>query len=232
MNEKIRSEVNDVLGADTSGHSIDHVDRVVRMSMEFAEHEAADPEITSLIALLHDADDYKLFGRESAENLTNATKILDRNAIDAKIARQVLKAIPMMGYNNYLEGIRPDTIEGKIVSDADMNDAIGARGLIRVFEYNASKGRPFFDKSISPVTDELSAEEYRASPNEHAVQHFFDKLLLIPDIMMTKSGYKEAKERAIVMEEFLKEMFREEDAQEWLEYLDAFIKNKSRVLAP
>ena len=164
-----------LLGADTSGHSIDHVDRVFRLSNEFAVQEGADRDIVSLIALLHDVDDYKLFSRESAENLTNANAIFNTYPVNRKISQHVLKTIHMMGYNNHLEGIRPETLEGKIVSDADMIDAIGAQGIIRTFQYNASKGRLFFDKSIAPVTTDMSAEEYRLANSGHAVQHFFDR---------------------------------------------------------
>ena len=226
MTEQIRSEVMNLLGADTSGHSIDHVDRVHRMSLEFADQEDVDSTVISLIALLHDVDDYKLFGRESADNLTNAKRILSENHVDQKIASHALQSIAMMGYNNYLDGIRPDTLEGQIVSDADMCDAIGAQGLIRVFEYNASKSRPFFDKTILPVGADLTAEEYRTAGNGHAAQHFFDKLLNIPDILMTSAGKAEGQKRSEIMIDFLSEMFREEDAADWQKYLDDFLKNK------
>lgn len=75
--EQIRGDVSQLLSADKSGHSIDHVDRVHRLSMEFAGFECADPGTVSLTAYLHDVDDYKLFGPESAENLTNAKTILE-----------------------------------------------------------------------------------------------------------------------------------------------------------
>lgn len=142
------------------------------------------------------------------------------------MARHVLLNISTMGYNKSLEGIRPTSLEGQIVSDADMCDAIGAQGLIRVFEYNASKGRPFFDKSLPPVAPGMSAAEYKAGTNAHAVQHFFDKLLLIPDILITESGKIEGQKRSEIMEQFLHELFREEGAAEWLTYLDEFLARK------
>lgn len=222
MLDKIRDEVTELLGADTSGHSIDHVERVVNMALAFSEHEDVDVDEVALTAYLHDVDDYKLFGAAHAEALTNAHQILDRHSIDKKLAQRVLLNISTMGYSKSLEGIRPTSLEGKIVSDADMCDAIGARGLIRIFDYNTSKGRPFFVPSISPVSEAFSADEYRAQGNEHAVQHFFDKLLKIPDMMMTDAGKIEATRRKAVMEHFLKELFREERATEWQEYFEAF----------
>lgn len=228
---KIRDEVVELLGADTSGHGMDHVDHVYASSVQFCESEmwygsTVDMDVVRLTALLHDVDDYKLFGTESAEQLTNARAILDRHEIEPRLAQHVLSIIPTMGYNNYLEGKRPETIEGQLVSDADMCDAIGARGLIRVFEYNKSKGRAFFDPSIPPYYGVASAENYRASGNEHAVQHFFDKLLRIPDILMTDAGQQEGRRRAAVMVTFLENLFIEEDAEEWQEYLHLFRARK------
>lgn len=221
--KQIHSDVTHLLGADSSGHGMDHVNRVHALSMDLAVQEGADPEVVELTALLHDVDDYKLFGKENADNLVNATEILNRHNIEAKIAQHVLQIIPSMGYNNYLEGKRPITLEGKVVSDADMCDAIGSQGLIRVFEYNASKGRPFFDRTIAPVPFSADADKYRASGNAHAAQHFFDKLLTIPDILMTDAGQQEGQKRALIMEDFLRELFREEAADDWQEYLKKFL---------
>ncbi|HWT40474.1 MAG TPA: HD domain-containing protein [Dongiaceae bacterium] len=225
--QTIRGEVAELLAQDKSGHGLDHVDRVTTLALTFAQQEGADQGVVELTSLLHDVDDYKLFGAESAENLTNAKTILERHKIGGDMAHHVLSNIASMGYNNYLDGRRPETLEGAVVSDADMLDAIGAQGIIRTFEYNASKGRPFFVKTIPPVSAELSAEEYRAAPNEHAVQHFFDKLLLVPDILMTKSGQKEGATRAKIMTSFLGELFREEGAENWRHHLDEFLNRKA-----
>jgi uncharacterized protein len=219
----IYSDVAYLLGEDTSGHGMAHVDRVRTLALDFATQEGADPKLVELAVLLHDVDDYKLFGKESAENLTNATEILDRHGISTAIAQHVLRIIPSMGYNNFLEKKRPTTLEGKVVSDADMCDAIGSQGLLRVFEYNTSKGRPFFDPSIAPVRTVTDADEYRASGNSHAVQHFFDKLLNIPDILMTDAGQHEGQKRAQTMEDFLSELFREEKAEDWQAYLRDYL---------
>lgn len=224
--EAVRGDVAELLAKDKSGHGIEHVDRVTALALGFARYEQADTSVVELTSLLHDVDDYKLFGAENAEHLTNARAILERHRIHESIGRKVLENISLMGYSKYLEGIRPKTLEGAVVSDADMCDAIGAQGIIRVFEYNASKDRPFFAKTIPPVSSELSTSEYRAAGNEHAVQHFFDKLLLIPDILMTHSGRKEGERRAKIMTSFLGELFREEDAQDWQRHLDDFLNQK------
>lgn len=219
--EEIENAVKELLHSN-DGHGYDHVKRVEKLALEFARQESVNVEIVQLAALLHDVDDYKLFGKESADHLTNANNILDENGIGGDTKLQVLDIIRNMGYNKYLEGVRPTTLEGKIVSDADMCEAIGAQGILRSHVYNLSKGVTFFDKAVMPNQGEKNSEEYRTVKNEHAVQHFFDKLLLIPTILTTNAGRAEGGKRLRVMLDFLKELFREEDAVEWLRYLERF----------
>lgn len=222
MLEEIWSEVKELLGNDTSGHSMDHIQRVYHLALQFVEQESADKNIVALATLLHEVDDYKLFGEESAKNLTNTRRILDSYDTDDDTKSKVIEIIRTMGYNKSLEGTRPNTLEGMIVSDADMCDAIGAVGILRTHAYNASKGSEFFVKALAPKSAVASAHEYRFVTTSHSVQHFFDKLLKIPSMLMTESGRKEGEKRKKIMIDFLAELFREEDAAVWLDYLKEF----------
>ena len=111
-----------------------------------------------------------------------------------------------------------------IVSDADMCDAIGAIGILRTHAYALSKGNEFFDKSLAPQDESVSAADYRAAKKSHSAQHFFDKLLKIPGILMTESGKKEGKRRKAIMSDLLEQLFAEEDAEDWQNYLRTFNK--------
>ena len=227
--EKIEHSVKQLLNGD-DGHGFDHVERVRNMALKFAIQEDANLEIVELACLLHDVDDYKLFGEEAAAGLVNARKILDENNIDQATQLDVLDIIKNMGYSKYLEGIRPATLEGMIVSDADMCDAIGAQGILRTHAYNLSKGNEFFNKETQPVTEEKSATEYRNTKTEHAAQHFFDKLLLINSILMTNAGKQEGVKRQKIMTDFLAELFREEESSRWATYLENYIAKASEPL--
>lgn len=215
----IANDVHELLAKDTSGHGMQHVERVEGLAVSFAKKEGADIGTVALIALLHDVDDYKLFGKESADNLTNANKILDTYDVDKVRKGLALDAIRSMGYNKYLEGVRPATLEGQIVSDADMCDAIGSIGILRTHAYALSKGNEFFDKTQAPIDRSLSADQYRSAKHEHSVQHFFDKLLTIPSILLTESGREEGEKRKNIMTTFLSELFEEEGSHEWQDYL-------------
>ncbi len=230
MNKKLQGYVSDFLrDADEHGHGMSHIERVVAMALAFSEKEGADSHVVMLAAYLHEVDDYKLFGDEDADTLPHAREFLLSLGVSAEIEVHVLDIIKNMGYNKYLKGIRPSSLEGKIVSDADMCDALGVTGILRCHDFGRSKGRIFFDSSVAPVRAEVSSEAYKKKDDQHSVQHFFDKLLLLPDIMMTKSGCDEAAKRQNVMIGFLENLFREEGSQIWLDYLKEFLEEHKIV---
>lgn len=224
MIDKVKIEVFKLLNNDNSGHGIDHIERVLKLSLKLAEQENANKEIVALIALLHDVDDYKLFGKENADNLSNAKKIMNKAKIKMEFQKQVLDSLKCIGYRKALKGLRPKTLEGKIVSDADMLDALGANGILRVYTYCLKNGKPFFDKNIFPIEDleELKKPQTCA---ESSVCHIFEKILRLKAMMLTESGKKEAINRQQIVIDFLDHLFEEEDAWEWKEYLNKFLNN-------
>lgn len=225
----VREDVKNLLQGNNDGHGFDHVERVYELSMVLAEKEKANLNVVGLAALLHDVDDYKLFGTDAAENLTNAKRILAENDVDTVTSEQVCDIIRSMGYNKALRGVRPQTLEGKVVSDADMLEAIGAMGTVRCLAYALARchsgTHQIFDKTVWPEVN-LSSEEYKA-PNrksDNFINHFFEKLLKLKNMMLTTSGREEALVRHEFMLVFLREFFRENNCPEWLEYLREYGK--------
>lgn len=225
MIEKVKEQVYKLLDKDNSGHGTDHINRVLELSLKFAEKENANKEVVSLIALLHDVDDYKLFGVENAENLTNARLIMKNARVADNIQKQVLSALKCIGYSNLLKGFRPETLEGKIVSDADMCDALGVTGVLRVYKYSMKNNKPFFDRNIFPI-ENITADQYTSKCADSSVCHIFEKILKLKDLMMTNIGSKEAKERHQIIVDILYHLFEEENAPEWKEYLDKYLNSK------
>lgn len=223
MIEKVKKQVSELLDKDNSGHGMDHINRVLELSLKFAEKENANKDIVSLIALLHDVDDYKLFGIDNAENLTNAKKIMEDCNVDKNTQEQVCLALNNIGYSKRLKGCCPTTLEGKIVSDADMCDALGANGILRVYTYSLKNGKPFFNKDIFPIED-ISAEKYTRRCADSSVCHIFEKILKLKNLMLTKSGKKEAKSRHQIIVDFLYHLFDEENVPEWTRYLNEYLK--------
>lgn len=226
MTQEIKEYVAELLNKDNSGHGMDHINRVLNLSLKFAEKEKANKDLVALIALLHDVDDYKLFGMEFAENLINAKTIMTNCKINYETQRQVCSELKCIGYSKLLKGIRPKTIEGQIVSDADMCDALGANGILRVYTYSMKNGKPFFNKNIFPI-ENMDAEKYIRKCADSSVCHIFEKILRLKDLMITKSGKEEAKDRHNIIVEFLYHLFDEEDVPEWTSYLTKYLNQKN-----
>ena len=222
MINKVKMQVYDLLNSDNSGHGYDHIERVLKLSLDFAEKEKANKEVVTLIALLHYIDDYKLFGEEHAKNLTNAKSIMNKANVTGEIQDKVLSSLECIGYSKLLKGLRPLSIEGKIVSDADMCDALGVNGILRVYKYSMKNGKPFFDKDIFPI-ENISADKYTGRCADSSVCHIFEKILKLKDLMLTESGKKEAQERHQIVVDFLYHLFQEENAPEWTEYLNNYL---------
>ena len=225
MINEVKKQVYELLNKDNSGHGNDHIDRVLDLSLKFAQKETANTDVVALIALLHDVDDYKLFGEENAENLTNAKSIMNKANVPKDIQNQVLASLKCIGYSKLLFGFRPTTIEGKIVSDADMCDALGVNGVLRVYKYSMKNGKPFFDKNVFPIED-MTADKYTRKCADSSVCHIFEKILKLKDLMMTESGKQEAQERHQIIVDILYHLFEEENTPEWTEYLNEYLKVK------
>ncbi len=224
MIEEVKRQVSELLDKDVSGHGMDHINRVLSLSLKFAEKEKANKEIVALIALLHDIDDYKLFGEESQKNLTNAKRIMDNVNVDSETQKKVCESLKCIGYSKRLKGIVPDTIEGKIVSDADMCDAMGAIGIIRVHQFGLKIDRPFFVRETFPI--ENDSYEYHIKKTVSTINFIIEVLLKYKDLMLTNAGIEEANKRHQIIIDFLYQYFDEEDAPEWTKFLNRYLDNK------
>lgn len=175
--------IRSLFRGNADGHGFDHSLRVWRNAMMIAESEDCDPRIVSLAALLHDADDYKLF---ATENNANARQFLDAHGVTREDADRICAAINAVSFSKN-RGRRPETAEGRIVQDADRLDALGAVGIARTFAFGGGHGRP----------------------PEDSIGHFHEKLLLLKDMMNTEKAREIAEERHEFMEEFLREWDKE-----------------------
>ena len=107
------------------------------------------------------------------------------------------------------DSVVPDTIEGKCVQDAERLNAIGAIGIAGTFVYGGSKGRKIYD----PEKIGMNKEEYQKNQNSTSINHSYEKLLLLKDMMNTTEGRKLAEHRQAVMQEFLNEFMIEWDGE-------------------
>ena len=176
--------IQTLFSRDCGGHDADHTLRVYRNAMVIGDTEPlCDRFVVALAALLHDADDHKLF---QTENNANARSFLVKHPISQEKIECICQLINGISFSKN-RGIRPQTLEGKIVQDADRLDAIGAIGIARAFAFGGERKQPISD----------------------SVQHFYDKLLLLKDEMNTPEGKRIAESRHILMQTFLETLERE-----------------------
>lgn len=202
--------IKEIFSGDSRGHDFYHTLRVYKMAEEIAGQENADVSIVRLAALLHDVDDVKLSPETHAAK-KNAVDFMTANRIDNKVIDAVCKIIDEVSFAGK-DSVVPSTIEGKCVQDADRLDAMGAIGIARAFAYGGSRGRKIYDPEIKPQT-EMSKEEYRKNQNSTSINHFYEKLLLLKDMMNTNTGKAMAEHRQAVMQEFLDEFMEEWDGK-------------------
>ncbi|SFP10966.1 uncharacterized protein SAMN05216343_10376 [Oscillibacter sp. PC13] len=203
LTERAVSCLRDLFQGESSGHDLHHTLRVYRTAMSIAESEGGDRTVIALAALLHDADDQKLF---HTENLANARAFLQENGISPELEERICAVIREISYRG-TDSVTPATPEGKIVQDADRLDAVGAIGIARAFAFGGSRGRPIHDPEEAPKLT-MSAAEYAANQGT-SINHFYEKLLKLKDLMNTEYGRQLAAERHAFMEQFLTEFYAE-----------------------
>lgn len=193
---------------DFSGHDFAHTYRVFQLACAIGEMEGVigiDLLVVKLAAILHDVDDFKLFGGTPGQCERAKNFLRESYASEDEISRigSIISEISFKGTDTTV----PQTLEGRIVQDADRLDAIGAVGIGRAFAYGGSRGRAMFDPDERPRVG-MNAEEYARNQGS-TINHFYEKLLLLRDMMNTDSAKKIADARHRFMELFLDEFLAE-----------------------
>ena len=199
--------IKEIFQNDFSGHDFFHSMRVYRTAMKIAQAEHADLEVVALAALLHDVDDRKL-SPATAEKKENATRFMRGQSIPESEIRQVCQIIDEVSFKG-TDSVQPTMPEGKCVQDADRLDALGAIGIARTFAYGGSHHRAIYDPELPPRTAMNQAQYY--SRNSTSLNHFYEKLFLLEDMMNTETGKAIARKRTQYMQEFVDEFLSEWD---------------------
>ncbi len=191
-----------------AGHDWWHTYRVWRTALRLCEDEQnADRYVVSLAALLHDIADPKFHGGDEEIGPKTASSLMNRINVDKATADHVINIIRHMSFKNSFEEPHFDSLEMRIVQDADRLDAMGAIGIARAFNYGGYKNHPFYDPDIQPDL-EMTKEQYqkKAAPT---INHFYVKLLRLKDMMHTDRAKVLAKERHDFMERYLQRFYKE-----------------------
>lgn len=190
-----------------AGHDWFHIERVWKLSKKIAVTEPCNLEVVELAALLHDIADPKFHNGDETLALHVSREFLESQNASEDIIEQVLFIIRNISFKNRGEAPENLPVELKIVQDADRIDAIGAIGIARTFNFGGFKNNLMYDPHIEPKLN-MSKEEYKKS-NGTTINHFYEKLLLLKDLMNTEKGKQIAGERHDFMLKFLDEFYKE-----------------------
>jgi len=199
---ELYAEVRRRAGGD-SAHDVSHLLRVAAWTLALAEPEV-DPTEAIGAALLHDLVNVPKSSPQrsqaSALSAAEARGLLAARGVDPETVDRIAQAITD---HSFSRGAVPRSALGRALQDADRLEALGAIGIFRCAATGAAMGTDFFDG------DDPWAEARELDDRRHSVDHFFVKLLRLPETMCTAAGRLEAQRRAQFMVEFLRQLGEE-----------------------
>jgi len=206
--DNVKAFVKQKLSHDFSGHDMAHIERVVKLANKILNHQPqANAFIVLMSAYLHDVIDEKVIA--DVNNAINELQDYLRSLnLTTEEMRAIFDIIENMSYRKNLSQKTTLSLEGQIVQDADRLDAIGAIGIGRTFYYGGNKHNIMHDPNILPRT-KLNEDNYK-QPNT-VINHFYEKLFLLKDMMNTQTAKQIAEQRHEILVKFVKQF-----EQEWL----------------
>ncbi|WP_434399437.1 HD domain-containing protein [Planococcus sp. 11815] len=201
-----RMKVKSIYEQFDASHDWQHIERVLENARHIAQAEGGDLALIELAVLLHDVSDpkYKKAGEDPEQEILLQLELTDKERSDI---HSIIRTVSFKGGTNE----EPETLEGRIVRDADRLDAIGAIGIARAFAYGGAKGRKLYNRNEQARTA-MTENEYR-NGDTSTVTHFYEKLLLLKERMVTDSGKQMAEERHRFMLSFLEQLQNETDGK-------------------
>jgi len=197
---KIRDRAKEYFKEECPSHDWTHTERVYDLCMRIGKKEGADLEILKIASLLHDV------GRKKEKEDPNK---LDHAKISSEIASEILdeykinnekkfSIINCILKHRFRTGEEPNTIEARILFDADKLDSIGAIGIARAYAFVGSKGLKLYSNKNKLGT---GYEKERSGLTE-----FKYKLQKVKDRIFTETAKKIAEERHNFMEYFFEQL--------------------------
>lgn len=202
--------VKETLADAEGGHDRRHIYRVWKTAKEIASKELVDTLTVELGALLHDIADFKFNNGDEEIGPKKAREYLESLHVAEDIIVHVENIIKNISFKGILNEQKFKSPELDVVQDADRLDALWAIGIGRTFNYGWHTNVEMYNPNIKPNIH-MTKEEY-IKDKWTTINHFYEKLLLLKDLMNTKTGKEMAQHRHEFMEKYLEEFYKE---REW-----------------
>lgn len=199
--ELIKNKIQTTLGNKDISHDLNHVLRVVSNTKNMCDVYDGNWNVAMPAAYLHDLVNLP----KNNPNRSKASTLSADAAIDflksINYSSQYFNEIHhAISAHSFSAKIKCESIEAKIVQDADRLDALGAIGIARLFSVSAQLEVPFYDYN-DPFASFRELNDKR-----FAIDHIFIKLISIKDSMNTEWAQKEALRRFNYIEQFLEQL--------------------------
>lgn len=200
----LHKQVKSIMKKNDPAHDFEHVLRVYVNAERICKKEKANKKLVLTAALLHDIISFPKSDKRSKISSTKSAiktkRILQKLPYTNDEIKIIVDAIES---HSFSKNKIPNTLEGKILQDADRLDALGAIGIARTFTVGGSENRSFYNSS-DPFCSFRKPDD-----KDWTLDHFFKKLLLLESKMNTKSGKIEAKRRTKIIKKFLNDLKQE-----------------------
>ena len=208
--KQLENEIHELFHKESTGHDIYHLKRVLNLALHIQEKERGDRLVIAVASFLHDI--HRIIQNETGkfcspkDSLLKIRKILEKIDLPKEKLDKILHCIEFHEeYSFSSKGKTVNDIETLIIQDADNLDAIGAIGIGRTFRYCGSEQIPMWVPKIP-----YKRKNYdEAKKDVSTIHHFYSKLLKVKNTINTKTAKKIAKRRHKILEDFLKEFFKE-----------------------
>ena len=192
---------------DSSGHDWWHIKRVEKNAMLINKDEKANEFVIKMIVYMHDLYDHKFYSGDSSAELKKTFRELKiYESILEDDINNIIYSCVNLGFSSNFDNKKELSKEGQIAQDADRLDAMGAIGIARTFAYGGKKGKLIYDSNIN---NNITQKEYETNGSNTSIDHFYDKLLKIKDLMNTVTAKNIANKRHEYIENFLDEFLNE-----------------------
>ncbi|MGY5702622.1 HD domain-containing protein [Vibrio antiquarius] len=187
-----------------AAHDISHVQRVVNTAKKLAMEEGADLSIVLPAAYLHDCFTYPKDhpNRKQSSIIAAKKAVAFLESID--YPRQYHDAIAhAIEAHSFSANIRPNTLEAKVVQDADRLDALGAIGITRCIQVSTEFDAQLYDNK------DIFAQQRELDDKQFTLDHFQTKLFKIAETMNTESARREAQKRKAFIQAYIEQLHDE-----------------------
>ena len=205
--EQIMRTLQLLLHNQSPAHDFQHIIRVYKNAeMISKQEESVDLDIVLAAALLHDLVVYPKGSSKTINSADDSAEIAKKILLEYKDypREKIEKVADAIRTHSYSKRLVPETLEGKILQDADRLDAIGAIGIARTFSVGGSENRSLYNP-----TDPFCESERQLDDTQWTLDHIKKKLMILKNSMYTKTAKKMAEERTEFMELFLNQLRKE-----------------------